>query len=69
MHAIKLNQDTERQLATMAAAQKTTMDKLIKNAIQELLDDWEDIQAARTALNNPHARYYSNEEAAQELGL
>ena len=69
MHTIKLTSDLEQRLTSMANERHTTADHLIRRAVCEYIEDWEDLKAARSALSDPKARYYTNAEIAVDLGL
>ncbi|WP_341325853.1 DUF6290 family protein [Methylotuvimicrobium sp. KM2] len=70
MTTIQINDDLNQALQAIAAQQHTTPEKLIHEALQELIEDYYDIQAAEAALKRIESgedRTYTLDEAKAYL--
>ena len=70
--SVQLSPDVEKRLTILSESTGKPKDFYIREAIQEYLDDLEDIYLAEKRLEDLHkglSRTYSLEEVERELGL
>ncbi|WPJ97505.1 DUF6290 family protein [Coraliomargarita algicola] len=68
MLAIRLDQEVENRLASLAKKTGRTKTDYAREAILQHLEDMEDYYLAVEAIQNP-SKLYTPEEAKRELGL
>ena len=68
MLTIRLDPDTDSRLQALAQGSGRSKSYYVRMAIQDALDEWEDIAEAIERIKNP-GREYNMEEAESILGL
>lgn len=68
MAGVRLNEETESRLASVSARMGRPKSVLIRQAILEKLEEWEDLASAIEALENP-GRTWTLEELEQGTDL
>lgn len=68
MAGVRLEPELEQRLEAVAAKTGRTKSHYFREAIRELIEDWEDEAEALAALKHP-GRRRTMEEVARELGL
>lgn len=68
MLGVRIEPELEKRLDAIAAKTGRSKSYYVRQAILELIDDWEDTAAAIAALENP-GRRWSMEEVERALGL
>jgi RHH-type rel operon transcriptional repressor/antitoxin RelB len=68
MIGVRLEPELEQRLDAIVAKTGRSKSYYVRQAIQELIEDWEDTAAAIAALEKP-GRRWTMEEVARELDL
>ena len=70
MLAIKLEPELEKQIIELAERNGYSLDSFVREAIERLIEELEDIALLEEALGDPHhGQTISHEQMKRELGL
>jgi RHH-type rel operon transcriptional repressor/antitoxin RelB len=66
---VKLDAETETRLENLAELTGRTKSYYIRKAIEEMLEDMEDVYMAEKVLEDPNQKYYTMKEIDEMYGL
>ena len=70
MLALNLEPELERQISELAKRNGQSVDELIQEALERMIEDADDVALLETALRHPDAgKTISHEQMKRELGL
>lgn len=69
MLSIRLPEQLEHRLATLARETKRSKSYYVKEALENYLEDYYDIKIAMERLNDKKAKYLTLEELKERLGV